>query len=317
VLNHSRYICNKINKDEWVAALLYTFTGDWADETLVINVLDIYPITHADGYSFNGSFDFDYNYAIDQGYDIENMRIGLTHSHCAMQTFFSQPDMDELRENAKFHPFYLSLITNNAGDWTGKIAVHLEEEVVEKGTTRYKDVNGNMVSKPYDNSYTKPNIVTFDCKMQYELSEADDLFVARVNTIMAEKVKRDNEAKYDYKSNRYWDKYKWNDYDYKGNYQSKINFEQTSAIENEYITRFFTDAIYEDIESVKVFEDYDADMFGPDVFIDYMKKALEAKYITKALKEIYINAVLRMFNTSDEFSKNLRKDYEQFKKSSK
>lgn len=81
MLNHSNYICKKINKDEWVAALLYTFTGDWLDETLEINVLDIYPLVQAEGYSFDGSFDFDYNYAIEQGYDIENMRIGLCHSH--------------------------------------------------------------------------------------------------------------------------------------------------------------------------------------------------------------------------------------------
>lgn len=234
-----------------------------------------------------------------------------------MQTFFSQPDIDELKENAKFHPFYLSLITNNAGDWTGKIAIHKEEEVVETGTIKYKDVNGNLITKPHSVSYSKPSIVTYDCKMQYELAEADDLFVARVNQIMAEKVKRDNASKYDYKSNSYWNSYKWNDYDYKGNYQTKINFEQTSAIENEYITRFFTDAIYEDIESVKVFEDYDSDIFGPDVFINYMKNALEVKYITKAIEKVYIDTVLKMFNTSDEFSKNLTKDYEQFKKSSK
>jgi hypothetical protein len=75
------YLCKNIPNDEWVGALIYQFVGDWENKTLEIEILDIYPLHKTHGMAFDSDFNFDYNYAIDKGYDIGDIRIGLIHSH--------------------------------------------------------------------------------------------------------------------------------------------------------------------------------------------------------------------------------------------
>jgi proteasome lid subunit RPN8/RPN11 len=280
---NSSYVCRKISKEEWAGALIYEFSGSWETKDLVINVLDVYPIKHAHGFSFDSDFDFDYNYAIDRGYDIECIRLGLIHSHCGLPTFFSNPDMEELRENAKFHPFYLSLITNNAGEWTGKIAVHKEEEIVETGKIIYKDVNGNKIVKPVSTNYSKPSAIVFDCDIRTETVSVNSLLEERVKLISKER-----------------------------NVVETSYYSFVTENEKDYIQRFFTDGMYNDIASLIKNEDYHPSFFGPVMFQEIMNAHGK---VSNYLLTQYIKYAMSLFNDNSPFSKQLKKDYEQFLKS--
>ena len=114
------------------------------------------------------SFDADFNigvidYMMDKGY--EDCFIGMIHSHCNTSVFFSGPDNQELDQNAKAHPIYLSVITNNKGEYTAKMAKYYNIQGSFTGTKVYKDAVGNTVveeyNKPTDQSYTEH----FECKV--------------------------------------------------------------------------------------------------------------------------------------------------------
>lgn len=199
---------------------------------------------------------------------------------CNLPTFFSQPDTEELRENAKFHPFYLSLITNNAGDWTGKIAIHKEEEIVETGNIIYKDVNGNRIVKPVSTSYSKPNAIVFDCDIKTSPISVNSLLEERVKLITKERNVVET------------------------NYYSFL-----TENEKDYVKRFFLDGIYKDISSLTSNEAYYESFFGPAVFNEYINSYGK---LNSYLLDKHVKYAISLFNDNSQFSKQLKKDYDKY-----
>jgi len=60
-----------------------------------------------------------------------------------MKTFFSGTDMSELNDNSEFIKPYLSLIVNNAGEFTCKLAFRVDSVPV---TYQYQNIDGNLVT---------------------------------------------------------------------------------------------------------------------------------------------------------------------------
>ena len=160
------YLCSKIPSQEWVASIFWKHQGVGLKGVKQVEVFDIYPQHKAHGMSFDADFNIGViDYMMDKGY--ENCFIGMIHSHCNTSVFFSGPDNQELDQNAKAHPIYLSVITNNKGEYTAKMAKYYNIQGSFTGTKVYKDVDGNTVieeyNKPTDQSYTehvKCNVVT-------------------------------------------------------------------------------------------------------------------------------------------------------------
>jgi len=282
-MKQSRYLCWKIPNNEWVGALIYEFKGNWENETLEINVLDIYPMYEANGMSFEGNFNFDFNYAIDKGYDIENIRLGLIHSHCQSSVFFSNPDMDELKTTSKIHPFYLSLITNNNNEWTGKICIHNKLEYSKKGISKYKDINGYVISSPFEEKVVEESYKIFDVKiLQVKQDINDNYFLNRLDSIIEDKKNRD----------------------LKINQLNKRQYANYGL--DEIIESFFTDDLV-DFHFLISNEQYGVN-YKPELLISFVhkfnKNYNEYSIINRVIKE------MKSYNTS--FTKELIKDYESY-----
>lgn len=68
--------------------------------------------------------------------ELMECRMGLIHSHNTMSVFFSGEDVDELHDNSPGADLYFSLIVNNRGDYTGRIATIRLDEVEAKVITK-------------------------------------------------------------------------------------------------------------------------------------------------------------------------------------
>lgn len=307
-MKQSRYLCDKIPNDEWVGALIYTFTGNWEDKTLEVKVLDIYPLYEANGMHFEDNFDFDYNYAIDKGYDIGEIRIGLIHSHCASAVFFSGSDISELQSTSKLHSFYLSLITNNRNEWTGKICIHNEKTIQEIGTVKRYNVHGEVVTETVNETVTKVDYTTFDCKIFYETEEFEDtLFTNRVSTIIKEKKQRNVSKPFNY--NDRYDGYGgytgYSNYGYNNQYKKDNRESLKDAIDS-----FFTDENI-DLEMLAKLGNYDDGEFAPELLIAYIRKYF-TNFDYKCEYNIIKDAISIVSAYTGQFVNDLVKDYKYY-----
>lgn len=297
-IHQAQYLCKKISSDEWVAAIMYTFTGSWENKDLEIEVVDIYPLHHAHGMAFAGKYDFDYNYAIDKGYELDEFRIGLLHSHCNAGVFFSGPDMEELKENAKHHPFYISLITNNKGEWCGKICIEKSSEITETGTATFRNTFGDVVTKKIHNKKTVNDYVIFDCDVWFSLPQVDDVFSSRVSEIIEDKKKIDAaKAVVKYNPNKS-QHYSYDDI-YNDAFKPKV-WEQEIG--------WFFSTVDMTLDQIANVGHYTSETYGPDVLLQFLENCKFA--ISDKLAKDIIAAVVDKFkgyNTS--FSKDLIKEY--------
>ena len=249
--------------------------------------------------SFDGIYDFDYNYPLDNGYNLDSFRLGLLHSHCQTAVFFSGPDTQELKENAANHPFYVSLITNNRNEWCGKICIEEKREVRESGKVSYRSTTGDIVSKSINETKVIKDYIIFDCDIYYNTPDVNADFRDRVQEII------DSRPKAVVK------KYNPQVYDYNQLYQDAFDDKFTDTWD-EQIDWFFNVA-NNTLEELAVSGDYEESTFGPEalmVFIDACQI-----HLLKGQEKELINAVLkRLEHYSTPFAKQLKKDYERYTK---
>lgn len=129
-----RYLCNKINDKEWSGLLLYITKGTIKDpENMEFIAQDIIPMDVGTGASTEYKIhetdgtDRHMDYCFKHPEALE-WRIGGIHSHNSMKVFFSGTDTAELKENAKRHNLYLSVVVNNAHDIIAKVVQQIYGE---------------------------------------------------------------------------------------------------------------------------------------------------------------------------------------------
>lgn len=168
-----------------MASIFWEYSGE---EKRDINVFDIYPQHKADGMSFDNDYDVGVmDYMIEKDYMSRNAFIGMIHSHCNAGVFFSGPDMQELETNCKAFPIYLSVITNNQGQYVAKTAKYIKKIGVFNGTKTYKDDNGNTVNVDFSEEIDLSKVDVTDWQVKKEnLTSGDPEFDAMVNKIIRE-----------------------------------------------------------------------------------------------------------------------------------
>ena len=116
-----RFLCEKVWNTEWSGVLFYTPTGHFEDGTLEIHCEDILPmdIGTATYTEFNMSPDV-ISYMAENP-ELLDCKTGLIHSHNNMSTFFSGTDTSTLQEEGAVQNHFVSLIVNNAGEYTAAI----------------------------------------------------------------------------------------------------------------------------------------------------------------------------------------------------
>lgn len=135
-----RFLCERVWNTEWSGVLFYAPSGDFADGSLEIRCVDIFPmdIGSATYTEFNMSPDVIGYMA--QKPELLDCKMGLIHSHNNMSTFFSGTDTNTLLEEGNERNHFVSLIVNNAGKYTAAITRKIKYRSVRD--LSYEGFNG-------------------------------------------------------------------------------------------------------------------------------------------------------------------------------
>lgn len=164
LMNLTNYFHNQIGKDEWSGILFYTVDGSIRDidnltfraETMMLK--DI-------GTSAYTSYEFDADVLdfYDQNPETEDMKLGMIHTHHNMSNYFSSTDMDELKENAPNHNYYLSLIMSFDCNYSAKLAIYAK---AKDSSVYIKDEEGKEIEQKIAG---KDIVYIADCTVVFEL----------------------------------------------------------------------------------------------------------------------------------------------------
>jgi len=115
-----RLLCSEVKQVEWSGALFYTYTGSFETNDLVITCQDICVMDiGSGGYTEFVESPIIINYQMEK--DLLDCKVGLIHSHNNMPTFFSGTDTNTLRSEGSAMNNFVSLIVNNAGNYSAAI----------------------------------------------------------------------------------------------------------------------------------------------------------------------------------------------------
>lgn len=130
------HMCKKISEVEWSGILFYTIKGNFEDNNLEVNCVDfcVMNIGNATYTEFDVNPDV-VNYMMEN--DLLDCYTGLIHSHNKMSTFFSGTDTSTLKSEGNDTNNFVSLIVNNAGDYTAAITRKCNITKVIKAESKY------------------------------------------------------------------------------------------------------------------------------------------------------------------------------------
>jgi hypothetical protein len=183
-----KYLCRAISEVEWSGVLFYEMEGSISNpESMVITLKDILLMDKGTAGLTEYDFDKDEDLAMDL---VEKMMVspqhkewkrGLIHSHNKMNVFFSATDNEELIRSSEFYNFYLSLIVNNASDWTAKVAFRAK---TESSSVMYiaRNEKGELYTIP-GNNLVKEFVFTYDTII-HDPIEVNNDFITRTNHII-------------------------------------------------------------------------------------------------------------------------------------
>jgi hypothetical protein len=115
-----RFLCARFPNNEYSGVLFYDYTGRFEDNSLVLIAKDFCLMDYGSATytEFDKSAEI-CNYMIE--HDLLECQQGLMHSHQSFSTFFSGTDLGTLQEEGSDMNNFLSLIVNNAGQYTAAI----------------------------------------------------------------------------------------------------------------------------------------------------------------------------------------------------
>lgn len=147
-----RFLCARFPHNEYSGVLFYDYTGRFEDNSLVLTAKDFCLMDYGSATytEFNKSAEI-CNYMIEN--DLLECQQGLMHSHDQMSTFFSGTDTNTLLEEGSDMNNFLSLIVNNAGQYTAAITRKVKHIPHVTETLKYEffgEGNINLGTDEYD-----------------------------------------------------------------------------------------------------------------------------------------------------------------------
>lgn len=147
-----RFLCARFPNNEYSGVLFYDYTGRFEDNSLVLTAKDFCLMDYGSATytEFNKSAEI-CNYMIEN--DLLGCQQGLMHSHDNMPTFMSGTDLNTLQEEGSDMNNFLSLIVNNAGQYTAAITRKVKHIPRVKETLEYEffgDGTINLGTDEYD-----------------------------------------------------------------------------------------------------------------------------------------------------------------------
>lgn len=184
-----QYLCKKINTVEWSGILFYTVEGT-VSNIKKVTLEEIFLMDKGTGVTTDYSFDEEVVEHMMNNPYLQQYRIGHVHSHNNMGTFFSGTDMDELKDNASNHLFYLSIIVNNYNSIVGKVAIFSEATIPSKFKVKNEEGADSYINLQL-NQEVENALLVYDCVFEenpFELIE--ESFKDRLKKIIAKSEKK-------------------------------------------------------------------------------------------------------------------------------
>lgn len=253
VQDQINYLHRLIGNKEWSGVLLYEKVGGNFKtlKELEFKVLGIYPM-NVGSHAYT---EFEYGSAIAEIYDLypdklENLKLGLIHTHHTMAAFFSGTDLDELYSNAKQNNFYLSLVVNLSGPYEAKVAVSSNTKT--KREFRVLNEDGEYIN--WVTTRDEENIITLKVKViQENASDVPSWFSEQYRKIADEAATKatakswDARTGYDYNNRwntgyRGYDYKKYDDDKYFKKEPVQKSLPKPATESREDVWKFYTDA---------------------------------------------------------------------------
>ena len=163
-------LCNKIYLVEWSGILFFSYEGSFMNNNLKIICKDI--LLMDIGNSTYTEFDMSpeiIGYMTDN--NLLDYQMGLIHSHNQMSTFFSHTDLDTLIKQGNTRNNFVSLIVNNAGEYTAAITRKVQTTITKANFTYNFFSDGEVKEEQEIN--TKEEELEY-CLLTIEKPEVDD-----------------------------------------------------------------------------------------------------------------------------------------------
>ena len=163
-----RFICQKVWNTEWSGVLFYTYEGTF-EEGLVITCKDIYVMDIGNATYTEFTMNPDVVSYMTENRELLECQQALIHSHCTFSTFFSGTDINTLKEEGLERNNFVSLIVNNAGDYTAAITRKVKKNIIESCSYQFFD-KGEISSNSAINKEVY-EIEYYDLAIEKEQSE--------------------------------------------------------------------------------------------------------------------------------------------------
>lgn len=151
-----RFACQRVWDTEWSGTLFFTYEGSFENNDLVIKCVDIYIMDI--GTQTYTEFDMnpDVIAYMTEHTELLDCQLGLIHSHGCLQTFFSGTDQQTLKEEGTDRNNFVSLIVNNAGNYTAAITRKVKsKQVKEFASYEFFGEGVKQYTKEYSNDIDK------------------------------------------------------------------------------------------------------------------------------------------------------------------
>lgn len=159
-----RYMCSKYPTLEWSGVLFYKVSGSFERKNLTLTTVDLLVLDLGSSTftEYPNHPEIAY-FMAENGY--EKFSRGLIHSHNTMSSFFSGTDKSTLEKEGLDNVHFLSLIVNNAGEYTAKITKQVKHNILN--VPEYSTFGGKVIKgKPI--SSVRITVEPVDVKIEYQ-----------------------------------------------------------------------------------------------------------------------------------------------------
>jgi proteasome lid subunit RPN8/RPN11 len=186
-----RFMCSLSPNNEWSGVLFYSVEGDISspnnDFKIIAEDFCLCDIGSATYTEFETRPEV-VNYMCVN--DLIGRYIGLIHSHDTMSTFFSGTDLSTLSSEGSSMLHFLSLIVNNAGQYTAAITKKVKKTFTGTSSERFQTYQGKVItSAPVEATFETSYIEYYDLDIEFSNSSMYDYLRNRYNEICATKSK--------------------------------------------------------------------------------------------------------------------------------
>lgn len=299
-----RLACASCENQEWSGVLFYTYAGSFENNDLVLTCVDMYVLDIGTATYTEWEMSPEV-IAYMTEYDLLDCQLGIIHSHNSFNTFFSDTDKETLSTEGFKRNNLLSLIVNNAGEYSAVItkSVFMTAEITaECKYNQFDNPNPVVFNKQYSSS--KNYIEYSELNIEYDNNSDLHKFakhMSELHNISAQKVTTFST----------YSKINSTNYDYKLDVNDKFTFikleEKTSklikTICGKLITGnlFFEYSVTQDDDFLQNYIDNQMAYMYSSIFKTEDNLYQHLEYILDYLYNYYINTV-EVDNTNEEYN---------------